>query len=218
MPKLARVVVAGRPYHVLQRGNRRQKVFFSDEDKVAYLKILGLQSKLFGVKIWAYCLMSNHVHLIAVPEQEESLAKAIGETHALYTRMVNFREGWRGYLWQGRFKSVILDDQYLFAAIRYVQLNPVRARIVNKAEAYEWSSARAHILNLKDEVLSHCYLQDDISDWRQYLDKGENEQDSALIRKHSESGRPIGSDKFLSELESLTGRLLIKQKPGPKMK
>ena len=162
MARLARVVVPEMPHHVIQRGNRRQVVFFSNEDKASYLKILSLQARLFGVKIWAYCLMNNHVHLIAVPKREDSLVKAVGETHALYTRMINFREGWRGYLWQGRFKSVVMDEQYLIAAMRYVELNPMRARIVAKAEDYEWSSARTHISRIKDENLEYCYFQDEI--------------------------------------------------------
>ena len=108
MARMARVVAVGEPHHVIQRGNRRQNVFFKDGDKQEYLNILNLQSKLFALEVWAYCLMDNHVHLIVVPKEEESLVKAIGETHQLYTRMINFRERWRGYLWQGRFKSVPL--------------------------------------------------------------------------------------------------------------
>ncbi len=216
MARLARVVVEGKPHHIIQRGNRRQKVFFSDQDKATYLKILGLQSQWFGLKIWAYCLMSNHVHLIVVPESKESLVNAIGETHAFYTRMINFREGWRGYLWQGRFKSAVMDEPYLFAAMRYVECNPVRAGLVEKAEDYQWSSAKAHILNKTDDLLTHCYLQDEIINWKEYLTAGENEKVVHAIRKNTQSGRPIGDDQFVGELETLTGRILVKQQPGPK--
>ena len=113
MTRMARVEAIGYPHHVIQRGNRKQNVFITETDKEKYLKILDLQSRLFGLKIWAYCLMDNHVHLIVVPEKQGSLTQTISETHRLYTRMVNFREKWRGYLWQGRFKSYPLDEKYL---------------------------------------------------------------------------------------------------------
>ena len=143
MAKMARVEVVGFPHHVIQRGNRRQNVFFKDSDKQEYLKILSLQADLFGMKVWAYCLMDNHVHLIVVPEREGSLTRTIGEAHRLYTRMVNFREGWRGYLWQGRFSSFPLDSDYLYHCVRYVERNSVRAGMVRRAEEYPFSSAKA---------------------------------------------------------------------------
>ena len=113
----------GVPHHVTQRGNRRQKTFFTKEDYSAYLNLMADWCGQFGVEIWAYCLMPNHVHLIAVPEREDSLAQAIGEAHRRYTRRINFRKGWRGHLWQGRFSSYPMDDVYLMAAVRYVELN-----------------------------------------------------------------------------------------------
>ena len=120
MARLARVINPGFPHHVIQRGNRRQNVFFSDEDREAYLQILKEQSEKYGVKYWAYCLMDNHVHLVAVPMEKDSLARAIGETHRKYTRMINFRENWRGYLWQGRFRSFPVDTVYLYNLVRYL--------------------------------------------------------------------------------------------------
>src|SRR3990172_7668648 len=133
MVRIARIVIPGLPHHVIQRGNRRQPVFFRTSDFEAYLRILKEQSAKFGISFWAYCLMANHVHLIAIPDSEESFAHGIAETHRRYTRMVNFRENWRGYLWQGRFSSYPLDETYLYAAVRYVERNPVRAGIVTKA-------------------------------------------------------------------------------------
>jgi putative transposase len=129
MARLAQIVIPGIPYHIVQRGNRRQKTFWTAEDRKEYLKILGDEGKRHGLKVWAYCLMDNHVHIVAVPEGENSLARGIGETHRKYSRMIHFREGWRGYLWQGRFSSFPLDEQYLYAAVRYVERNPVRAGI-----------------------------------------------------------------------------------------
>lgn len=139
MARLARIAAPGIPYHVTQRGNRRQPVFFQEDDYRAYLQELWRQSERFGLRIWAYCLMTNHVHLIAVPDHEQSLARGLGETHRRYTRRVNFREGWRGYLWQGRFGSVPLDELHLIAAMRYVERNPVTAGLVSRAEDYPWS-------------------------------------------------------------------------------
>src|SRR3989338_1383957 len=169
MARLARIVAPGTPHHVLQRGNRSQQVFFSDSDRRHYLDLLKEQCGIWGVKVWAYCLMDNHVHLILVPEENGSLGKSLGETHKKYTRMINFREGWRGYLWQGRFKSFILDERYLYAAVRYVARNPVQAGLVRRPEDYLWSSARCHVNGDKNEILSHFYLLDEVRDWDQYL-------------------------------------------------
>src|SRR3989338_11311255 len=113
MPQTARVVAPQQPHHVTQRGNRNQPVFFSDKDRREYLNILKVQASKTGVKIWAWCLMDNHVHFVAVPESETALAVCFGETHKRYTRHINLREGWRGYLWQGRFKSFLMDTSYL---------------------------------------------------------------------------------------------------------
>ncbi len=216
MARIARVVVENIPHHVIQRGNRRQDVFFSDEDKESYLAILKEQSQRFGVTYWAYCLMSNHVHLIAVPQSSESLAKAVGEAHRRYTRMINFREGWRGYLWQGRFSSFPLDHRYVYSAIRYVERNPVRARIVKEAEEYPWSSARAHIGKLDDRLIERCYLDDEIKDWRRFLDFEDNEEELQLFRRHGMTGRPLGNDKYIENLTRTLGRELKRRKPGPK--
>lgn len=216
MAKLPRVVVAGIPHHVIQRGNRSQRVFFSPEDKRLYLEILALQKKLFCVEVWAYCLMDNHVHLIVVPKEEGSLTQAIGETHKMYTRAINYRNEWRGCLWQGRYKSAPLDEKYLYSAIRYVERNPVRAGIVARAQDYEWSSAKAHVESEEDPVLDHFYLLDEISDWAEYIKMEENQRHLRQIRVNSHSGRPLGSEEFVIQLGQKTGRNLIKQRTGPK--
>ena len=125
MARMARVVVPGVPHHVVQRGNRRQQTFFSDEDYRYYLGLLSKACDEGEISVWAYCLMPNHVHLIAVPRSATSLASALGDVHRRYTRMVNFRESWRGYLWQGRFSSFPMDDRHVLAAARYILLNPL---------------------------------------------------------------------------------------------
>src|SRR5215831_4203837 len=136
MARLARVVVPGMPHHITQRGNRRQTTFFCDDDYHAYLELMAHWCRQCHVDIWAYCLMPNHVHLIAVPESEAGLRQAIGEAHRRYTRRINFRERWRGHLWQGRFGSFVMDEPYLLAAARYIELNPVRARLALDAGQY----------------------------------------------------------------------------------
>ncbi len=132
MPRIERVTVPSIPHHITQRGNRRQKTFFSNKDYTTYIDLMAEWCNRCGVEIWAYCLMPNHVHLIAVPDNEDSLAKAIGEAHRRYTRHINFRKGWRGHLWQGRFASYPMDEVYLMVAARYIELNPVKARLVRK--------------------------------------------------------------------------------------
>ncbi len=218
MVRLARLVAEGMPHHVVQRGNRRQMVFFHDEDKSKYLDILRDQSKEFGLKVWAYCLMDNHVHLIAVPEYKESLAFGIGETHKRYTRMINFREGWRGYLWQGRFSSFILNERHLFAAVRYVERNPVRAKIVSNAEDYLWSSARYRIYGLRSDLLSPFHLQDEIKDWAGYLAQDDREDDLKLMRRHGATGRPLGNSEFIEKIARRLGVDLTPKRAGRKPK
>lgn len=153
MARLARVVIPGMPHHITQRGNRRQPTFFRDADFTAYLELMATWCEKQAVQVWAYCLMPNHVHLIAVPKRADGLRRAIGEAHRRYTRYVNFREGWRGHLWQGRFASYVLDESHLLAAARYVELNPVRAGLATAPSDYRWSSAWAHLKGKDDGLV-----------------------------------------------------------------
>ncbi|MBL7130497.1 MAG: transposase [Candidatus Omnitrophica bacterium] len=216
MARLARVVALDMPHHIVQRGNRRQNVFFREQDKQVYLDFLREESKRFLLDIWAYCLMDNHVHIIAVPKHKDSLARGIGQTHCAYTRMINFREGWRGYLWQGRFSSFLLNERYLFAAVRYVERNPVRSGIVKKAESYPWSSALTHVKKREDLLLTKFYLLDEIKDWSRYLSQEENEEDLKLFRRHGQTGKPLGDKTFIAYLERKLGVEFRRRKPGPK--
>ena len=170
------------------------------------------------VEIWAYCLMPNHVHLIAVPQSADGLRRAIGEAHRRYTRMVNFREGWRGHLWQGRFASFVLDEPYLLTAARYVELNPVRAGLVNAPRQYRWSSAAAHLRGRDDALVRVAPLLQLAPDWRRFLTRVIREEDLKLLRAHEHTGRPLGEEAFLASLEQNLGRILRRQKPGPKGK
>ncbi len=136
MARLPRVVAPGVPHHVTQRGNRGQQTFFEADDFRLYLELMAEWCAARGVEIWAYCLMPNHVHLIAVPETEDALRRAIGEAHRRYTQAVNRRQGWTGHLWQGRFASFAMDEPNLLTAARHVELNPVRARLTVGAGDY----------------------------------------------------------------------------------
>jgi len=213
MPRFRRLVVPGCPHHLIQRGNRRQRVFFSDEDKAFYLTLLGRLARLNGISIWAFCLMDNHVHLVAVPKTADSFARGLGELHRRYTLVINTREGWRGFLWQGRFLSYPLDETYCYSAVRYAERNPVRAGLVQRAETYEWSSARAHVRREAHPLLAPFPLQRAIPDWSAYLGQKESAGEIDDFRQHERTGRPLGSEDFITRLEALTGRVLV---PGPK--
>jgi putative transposase len=219
MARLARVVAPGLPHHITQRGNRRQQTFFCDEDYQTYLELMAEWCAAHEVEIWAYCLMPNHVHLIAVPHSADGLRRAIGEVHRRYTRRVNSREGWRGHLWQGRFASFVLDEPYLLTAARYVELNPVRAGLVNAPSRYRWSSAAAHVRGRDDSLVRVApLLKLAPINWRGFLARAIREEDIKILRAHERTGRPLGEEEFLATLEQDLGRILRRHKPGPKQK
>ena len=199
-----------------QRGNRRQPTFFADADYRAYLELLVAACGRCGVELWGYCLMPNHVHLIAVPHTESGLRSALGEAHRRYTRAVNERQGWTGHLWQGRFASCALDDEHVLAAVRYVELNPVRARLVRRPRDWRWSSARAHLAGRDDGIAKVRPLLDAVGDWRAFLG---DEPEAAMLeslRRHERTGRPLGSAAFVAGLEARLGRELRPRRPGRK--
>jgi len=216
MARMARVVAPGLPHHITQRGNRRMETFFTEADYRKYLYLMAEWCNRCEVQIWSYCLMPNHVHLIAVPESEDGLRRAIGEAHRRYTRYINFQKGWKGHLWQGRFASFPMDEQYLISTARYIELNPVRAKLVKRPEDYKWSSAKAHLQGEDDILVKVDPLSAIVGNWQDLLDTELSEEDRDSIRQHERTGRPMGSEDFLSNLEQMTGRVLKKQKPGPK--
>jgi putative transposase len=216
MARIARVVVPGYPHHITQRGNRRKQTFFCDEDYVAYLDLMAEWCGRCGVEVWAYCLMPNHVHLIAVPASEDGLRRAIGEAHRQYTRRVNFRKKRRGHLWQGRFASFVLDDYYLFAATRYVEWNPVRAGLVTRPQDYPWSSAAAHIAGADDRLVKVAPLLAMMKDWRRFLRQSAPNDLQPQLQRHERTGRPLGNQAFLTRLEATLNRILTPRKPGRK--
>ncbi len=170
MARLARVILPGCPHHIAQRGNRRQEVFFCDEDYEIYLGLLKEWCRKEQVAIWAYCLMTNHIHLIVKLNKGSNLSKAIAETHRRYTRMINFCENWRGCLWQGRFSSFPMDESWLLRAAAYVELNPVKAGVVKEPWDYKWSSVHAHLSgNDKQGIIEAKELLELAGDWKHYL-------------------------------------------------
>ena len=217
MARLARVVIPEIPHHITQRGVRRMETFFDDEDYEIYLRLMRQWCDSAGVEVWAYCLMPNHIHLIVVPENEESLARGIGEAHRRYTRHINFKKNWKGYLWQGRFASFPMDENYLLAACRYIELNPVRAKLATRPEDFRWSSARAHLEGKDDGLVKVKPMLDRVSNWGELLASGEQ----ALFdefRMHERTGRPLGTENFIERLSVQTGRDLVKKRAGRKRK
>lgn len=216
MPRMARIVVPGYPHHVTQRGNRRQRTFFEDADYQAYIDLLNELSGAAGVDVWAYCLMPNHVHVIAVPQHEQSLAKLFGVAHHRYALRVNTIHDWRGHLWQERFHSFVMDEAHLLAAVRYVELNPVRADLCARADDWRWSSVHAHLRDTSDGLVTTVPMFERISDWRRYLSEEDAPNLLDNLRKHTRTGRPAGDEMFIERLEEATGRRLRRRKPGPK--
>ena len=213
MARLARVVAPGVPHHVTQRGNRRQQVFFGTDDYAAYRALLAEGCRAAGVAVWAYCLMPNHVHLILVPSEADGLRAALAETHRRYTTRVNQREGWRGYLWQGRFASFPMDEARVLACARYVELNPVRARLARRVRDWRWSSARAHLAGADDGLVTVRPLLDLVPDWAALLRDGSGEAEGDAIRAAERTGRPLGDPAFVERLEADLDRVLKRRKP-----
>ncbi|MCL4838841.1 MAG: transposase, partial [Thermoanaerobaculia bacterium] len=199
MPRIARLVVPGLPHHVTHRGNRRGAVFFGAHDCDAYLRDLARAGGRYGLELWAYCLMTNHVHLIARPLHRESLARAIGEVHGRHARRVHRERGWDGHLWANRYFSAPLDNVHLWAAVRYVEQNPVRAGIVRDAERFPWSSAAAHCGLAPPGPLAPARpFPGAVSDWAAWLAEQGDEVVVQAIRKGTATGRPAGAPAFVA--------------------
>lgn len=227
MARLARIVIPDVAHHVTQRGNRRLPIFFSDDDRAAYLAELAAALGASGTRCLAWCLMTNHVHLILVPEIADGLRAALGEAHRRYTRRINFREGWRGFLFQGRFASYPMDDAHLIAAVRYVENNPVAAKMVDIAEQWRWSSARSHAAGRRaadDPLTDVAALGRHVRNWRALLRHGAELADSSPesealaedIEARLRTGRPLAAADWIERYEAELNRPLAPRKRGPK--
>jgi putative transposase len=219
MARLPRLVLPGIPHHVTQRGNRRERTFFEEGDYELYLDLLSDASRRAGVEIWSYCLMPNHVHIIAVPSDEDGLRRTFRYVHRHYTGFINARMRTTGHLWQGRFSSVAMDEAHFVAALRYIALNPVRARLVARATEWPWSSTRALCNGADDGVVVVAPALERVGDFSLFLDEAFDEAFTyAALRKAESVGRPIGSTQWLEDMEARTGLRLKPQKRGPKPK
>jgi putative transposase len=217
MPRIARLVVPGAPHHVTQRGNRRGTTFFNDGDYALYLDLLAETSAKAGVEVWAYCLMPNHVHVVLTPTDPDGLRRTFGDLHRRYTRHINARNTWNGHLWQGRFGSVAMDDDHLPNAIRYVSLNPVRARLAETPEAWQWSSVRAHLAGKDDSVVKVAPVLERVGDFATFLAEPIDEAIAfGGLRQSETTGRPLGAKDWIAALESGEGRALAPRKRGPR--
>lgn len=216
MARLPRVVIPGVAHHVTQRGNRRERTFFEEGDYQLYLDLLADAAERARCAIWCYCLMPNHVHVVIVPSDEDGLRKTFGPLHRHYTGYINARMRTTGHLWQGRYGSVAMDEAHLVCALRYVSLNPVRARLVARAEDWRWSSARAHLAGHDDGVVQVASAIERTGDFGAFLGEDFDEALTyAALRKAESVGRPVGSKEWLAEMEVRTGHVLAPAKRGP---
>ena len=215
MARISRVVASGYPHHITQRGVRSIPIFQTESDRRAYLDFMSQELNRFGVEVLAWCLMTNHTHLIVVPNDAAVLARAIGEAHRRYTRMKNFADGVRGYLFQGRFGSCVLDERHLLAAARYVELNPVNAGMVKEAMDYPWSSARFHLgVSQSDALVKDKSLLGLVQNWAEYLNVRDEPSIQTTLLRGIRTGRPTGSDQFVNLIEKITGRDLRMRQAG----
>ncbi|MGY3446325.1 MULTISPECIES: transposase [unclassified Bradyrhizobium] len=216
MARLARVVIPGCPHHLTQRGNGRARTFFGDGDYALYRDLLAAHCAAAGVEVWAWCLMPNHVHLILVPSDPDGLRRALARVHRIYAGTIQARRKRTGHFWQGRFGGVAMDEPHLAAALRYVSLNPVRARLVQRAQDWHWSSTRAHLRGKDDGVSALAPVRDRFPDFADLM-ACEPEADLFESLRAAESiGRPLGDERFLARIERKTGRILKPGKRGPK--
>ena len=217
MSRIARIVLPDVSHHVTQRGVRSMILFELNSDRQYYLRMLKEQGEKYGLVYLAYCLMSNHIHLIVVPKHEDSLRKAIGEAHRRFTIRINSRNDVRGHLFQERFYSCPMDEQHMIAACRYVERNPVRAGLVQKAWAFEWSSAKYHAGIVEKDDLIETNWPFSSQEWKQLLHDEQGDIDN--LRKHFKNGRPLGSASFVRSVIAKTGVTLPRNELGrPRIK
>ena len=217
MARLARVVIPDLPHHVTQRGNGRAQTFFSDDDYQLYLDLLRKHCTEAEVGIWAWVLMPNHVHLILTPRDADGIRRALSKVHRSYAGRVHARLQKTGHFWQGRFGCVPMDETHLAAALRYVALNPVRARLAKRATDWRWSSVHDPLSRKRSRILTDTApVRERYPDFAAFIDAGEDEDLSMALRRAETIGRPLGDAAFVKTLERQTGRSLQPAKRGPK--
>jgi putative transposase len=210
-----RLLVPGYPHHVTERGVRKEPTFYDDSDRLVYIRVLRDACHDKNVQIWAYALMTNHIHLVAVPTTATGLSEALRDAHTSYTMYFNVKYGFKGHAWEARPSIFLMETNHLWNAVRYVELNPVRARMVVRAEHYAWSSAAAHCGLREDPLLSaDCPLQGVIDNWSEWLGAGQSEHELKQFREHAAKEKALGSVEFVRKLEAETGRKLLPRKVG----
>src|SRR5882762_3155125 len=216
MARLARVVIPGHPHHVTQRGNGRARTFFGDDDYALYRDLLTEHCRAADVGVWGWCLMPNHVHLILVPSDPDGLRRALARVHRSYAGIIQARRKRSGHFWQGRFGAIAMDEPHLAAALRYVSLNPVRARLVERAQDWRWSSTRAHLRGKDDGITALTPIRERFPRFADLLESEPEADMFERLRSAESVGRPLGDDRFFTRVERLTKRSLKPGKRGPK--
>jgi putative transposase len=206
MPRQARSVFANIPHHITQRGNRKSDVFFCDTDKDYYLELLQEYSVKHKVEVLAYCLMTNHIHLILMPSTEDGLQKVLKPLHMRYSQYINKQQKTSGILWQGRFFSSPLDEQYTYYAFAYVENNPVEAKMVENAIDYKYSSAKHHTGLSVDKLITSYDIGVKQGDYLEYLQSMIKQKYSKILKTNTHKGLPCGSDDFIMKLSDKIGR------------
>jgi putative transposase len=211
MPRIARAVATGFPHHIVQKGNNREAVFFNQEDRAVYLFLLKRYSEKWDTPVSCYCLMNNHVHLVARPSSKGCLQKMMQGVTLCYTQHINRKYGRTGRLWESRYHSSIVDDEaYLWAVARYIEQNPVRAAIVENSEDFPHSSAPAHFGLVQDPVLGeNLFPENQRADYIKFVGSPIPVQQIEEIRQSTRTGRPLGTEEFVREIESRLGKRLV---------
>ena len=217
MARLARLVIPKLPHLVTQRGNGRAQTFFEDGDYELYLELLKEHCTAADVAIWAWVLMPNHVHLILTPRDADGIRRAMSKVHRAYAGALHKRLNRTGHFWQGRFGCVAMDEPHLSAALRYVALNPVRARLVKRATDWRWSSVHDQLSRKRRGLVTDTGpVRERFPRFAKFIEQGEDEALSMALRRAETIGRPLGTAAFLKKLERKTGRSLRPAKRGPK--
>lgn len=216
MARLARAVFPGVAHHVTQRGNGRAQTFFGEDDYRLYRDLLAEHAAAAGVEVWSWVLMPNHVHLILVPPEPDALRRALAAVHRRYAGKIHARLHRTGHFWQGRFGCVAMDESHLRGALRYVALNPVRARLVERAIDWPWSSVHVHLGRVADDGLTAREpVLSRYPHFAELIAAGEDEAMSHRLRRSETVGRPLGTQAFIERLEREAGRSFKPAKRGP---
>ena len=218
MSRIARLVVPNLPHHITQRGNGRQKVFFDDADYLTFRDMLAASCKAAKVSCWAYALMPNHIHAILVPKNEDGLRAVLAPVHRRYAGMINARQEKTGHFWQGRYGAAVMDESHLVATFHYIMRNPVEAGLADTPAKYKWSSAAAYLKGVDDGLTVTGPMFQRLPDIKSFLTKEALNLDELIVRDDETIGRPRGDAKFIRSLERKTGRDLMPEKRGPKVR